>query len=162
MADLIAALIAALERLDKAGAMACIAVGLAIAGLAIAWLAGVLQFPALMAGSASTVSAWVGLASGGALIILGVGSLLGTQAQMSAFIAESEQLDPGSADATDSRAEPDSPLQSMATPFWVCGACRAIREGRAQGDRCDDCGSVSDFVSVESDADRSIAMSMLE
>ncbi len=91
----------------------------------------------------------VGLALSG----LGAGALFGTQGRMRGLFQRSSSV------ATQTAEE--QATVSAELPFWVCGDCRVVEPGASITARCTQCGSVSSFVQVESDADRQMARSVL-
>jgi hypothetical protein len=84
------------------------------------------------------------------LAVAGLASFVGTRAKLSDFDLEASPT-----------SVPNVSVMSATIPFWVCGHCKIVRESVSAMARCDQCGSVGDYMTVESEADRKLAAGLL-
>lgn len=81
------------------------------------------------------------------LAVAGLASFVGTLARLAEFDVDAPA--------------PNGWVMSASIPFWVCGACKIVRDGVSSTARCDQCGSVVDYMTVESEGDRKLAAGLL-
>jgi hypothetical protein len=133
-----------IQRGGKPAGVVAIALGLALVPCGL-WLAFGLLGPDRYWPIMLSVSV-LGLG----LAVAGLASFVGTRAKLADF-----DLDAAPA------AAPNLSVMSASVPFWVCGACKIVRDGVSTTARCDQCGSVVDYMTVESEGDRKLAAGLL-
>lgn len=84
------------------------------------------------------------------LAVAGLASFVGTHAKLAELDVDSVRS-----------PVPNASVMSASMPFWVCGACKIVRDGVSSTARCDQCGSVVDYMTVESEGDRKLAAGLL-
>lgn len=82
------------------------------------------------------------------LAAAGLASFFGSQAKLAAFDA-------------DAAPRANVPVATAVIPFWVCGSCKIVRKGVSVTERCEQCGSMVDFMAVASEDDRKLAVGLL-
>ena len=85
------------------------------------------------------------------IALAGLASFVGTQAKLAEFDVDDDA----------SPAPANVPVATATIPFWVCGACKIVREGVSMTARCEQCGSIVDFLAVEHESERTIAGGLL-
>lgn len=134
-------------RGGKPAAMAAIATGLALTVFGL-WLTYGLLGPDAYWPIMLSVAMF-----GAGLTVAGFAALWGPQAKLDTI----DTIDTIDTRVTVVHAE----LLATSLPFWVCGQCKIVgREFKMLG-RCDQCGSVIDYMRVESEADRKLAAGLL-
>lgn len=84
------------------------------------------------------------------LALAGLASFVGTRARLADF------------DLDDAPAPlPNASVMTASIPFWVCGRCKIVRESVSVTARCEQCGSVVDYMPVDSEHDRKLAIGLL-
>jgi hypothetical protein len=130
-------------RGGRPAAVVAIVVGLSLLGLGL-WLTYGLLGP----GAYWPIMLSVAMC-GVALTVSGLAVLFGAQAKVT------------NADTVVDHAAARHDVSSTSLPFWVCGACKIVRTEFTLRGRCDQCASVVDYMKVDNEADRKLAVGLL-
>jgi hypothetical protein len=84
------------------------------------------------------------------LALAGLASFVGVRAKLAEFDLDAAPP-----------SVPNVSVMSASIPFWVCGRCKIVREGVSMTARCDQCGSVVDYMPVDGEQDRKLAVGLL-
>lgn len=133
-----------IQRGGKPAGVVAIVVGLVLVAcglwLTFGFLGGGVIWPIML----SVSMFGIGLAGAG------LASFVGSQARLAKFDVGASVDCPANV-----------PVATAQVPFWVCGQCKIVRESTGFADRCDQCFSVTDFLYVESEAERKLAAGLL-
>jgi hypothetical protein len=128
-------------RGGKSAAVGAIVVGLSLLGFGL-WLTyGLLgaYWPIMLSVAVCGV----------ALTVSGLAVLFGAQGKIA------------NADIVVDHAAARYDVSTTSLPFWVCGQCKIVRTEFTLVGRCDQCASVIDYMKVECEADRKLAVGVL-
>jgi hypothetical protein len=130
-------------RGGKSAAVGAIVVGLSLLGFGL-WLTYGLLGP----GAYWPIMLSVAVC-GVALTVSGLAVLFGAQGKIA------------NADIVVDHAAARYDVSTTSLPFWVCGQCKIVRTEFTLVGRCDQCASVIDYMKVECEADRKLAVGLL-